>query len=77
MSTPKKRKRLGPGELDALVLAYMRGHEQDWPLTAGVIGKGIGRSSGAIANCLVRLTKQKLVRQAKRKPRAFDLKVAK
>ncbi len=77
MSAAKKSKRLGPGELDALVLAYMREHEQDWPLTAGAIGKGIGRSSGAVANCLVRLTKKKLARQAKRKPRAFDLKGAK
>ena len=75
MSTFKKR--LGPGELDGLVLVYMEEHEQDWPLTAGAIGKGIGRSSGAIANCLVRLAKKKLARQAKRKPRAFDLKVGK
>ena len=76
MTTPKK-KRLRPGELDGLVLAYMRKHEDEWPLTASAIGKGIGRSSGAVANCLARLTKAKKVRQAKRKPRAYDLKISK
>ncbi len=86
MSTAKKDKRaasnasktrLRPGELDGLVLAYMRKHEEDLPLTASAIGKGIGRSSGAVANCLARLAKAKLARRAKRKPVAYDLKVAK
>jgi len=72
-----KRKRLRPGELDDLVLAYMRKHEDDDPLTASAIGKGIDRSAGAVANCLVRLTKDKKLRQAKRKPRAYALKAAK
>jgi hypothetical protein len=72
-----KRKRLRPGELDGLVLAYMRKHPDDGPLTASAIGKGIGRSSGAIANCLGRLAKDKKVRQAKRKPRAFVVGEAK
>jgi hypothetical protein len=65
------KKRLRPGELDGQVLAYMRKHKGDGPLTASAIGKGIGRSSGAIANCLARLAKEKKVRQAKRKPRAY------
>lgn len=69
--------RLRPGELDGLVLAYMRRHKKDGPLTATAIGKGIGRSSGAVANCLARLAKRKEARQAKRKPRAYDLRVAK
>lgn len=87
-SSPKNKKarstkattstgRLRPGELDRLVLAYMRKQEKDLPLTASAIGKGIKRSSGAVANCLIRLAKGKKVRQAKRKPRAYDLKVAK
>ncbi len=75
--TAAKKKRLRPGELDGLVLAYMRKHEKEWPLTASAIGKGIERSSGAVANCLVRLRKAKKVRQAKRKPRAYDLQAAK
>jgi hypothetical protein len=73
MSTAKEKKRLRPGELDGLVLSYMRKHEDDGPLTASAIGKGIGRSSGAVANCLGRLAKEKKLRQAKRKPRAYVL----
>lgn len=69
--------RLRPGELDGLVLGYMRRHKKDLPLTATAIGKGSKRSSGAVANCLARLAKKKEVRQAKRKPRAYDLEVAK
>lgn len=72
-----KQKRLRPGELEGLVLSYMAEHKKDAPLTASSIGKGIGRSAGATANCLARLAKQKAVRQAKRKPRAYVLKEAK
>lgn len=77
MSAAKTKKRLRPGELDGLVLAHMRKHSDDGPLTASAIGKGIDRSSGAVANCLTRLSKAKTVRQAKRKPRAYALKAAK
>jgi spore coat polysaccharide biosynthesis protein SpsF (cytidylyltransferase family) len=72
-----KAKRLRPGGLDKLVLACLEKHKDDGPLTAGAIGKGIERSSGAVANCLVRLAKAKKVRQAKRKPRSYVLKEAK
>lgn len=68
--------RLGPGQLDKLVLAYMREHKGEAPHTASAIGKGIGRSSGAIANCLARLEKAKEVRLAQPKPRAYKLKGA-
>lgn len=66
--------RLRPGELDGLVLAHMRERAEDGPLTATVIGKGIGRSQGAVANCLQRLAKQGKVKQAKKRPRAYALK---
>lgn len=69
--------RLRPGELDGLVLDYMRKHQDELPLSASAIAKGIGRSGGAVANCLGRLAKKREVRQAKRKPRAYDLKAAK
>jgi hypothetical protein len=75
--TAAEKKRLRPGELDGQVLVYMRKRRNDGPLTASAIGKGIGRSSGAIANCLARLTKEKKVRQAKRRPRAYAIKEAK
>lgn len=66
--------RLRPGELDDLVLDYMRSHKDDGPLTASAIAKGIERSSGAVANCLGRLTKTKEARLAKKKPRAYALR---
>lgn len=71
------KKRLRPGELDGLVLAYLKKQKAGDPLTASAIGKGIGRSSGAIANCLARLAKEKKVRQAKKRPQAYVLKEAK
>jgi hypothetical protein len=81
--SPKARKgpapsgRLRPGELDGLVLTYMKRHEGELPLTPSAIAKGIERSSGAVANCLARLAKQKRARQARRKPRAYALPAAK
>jgi hypothetical protein len=73
-----KPKRLGPGELDDLVLAYLRNRAQHGPLTATAIANGLGgRSAGAVANCLARLAKDKKVRQAKRRPRAYVIVVAK
>lgn len=59
-----------PGELDGLVLAYLRKHVADGPLTATAIGKGIGRSPGAVANCLARLAKAKKARLARKAPPA-------
>lgn len=75
-ATTGKVKRLRPGELDGLVLAFMREHEDDLPLSPTKIAKGIKRSSGAIGNCLERLAKAKLAkaRLAKKAPRAYDLK---
>lgn len=75
----KANGRLRPGELDNLVLSYLKKHEGEGPLTASAVAKGVGRSSGAVANCLARLAKKKDadVRQAKRKPRAYNLKAAK
>ena len=69
--TAAKAKRLRPGELDGLVLSYLAAHKDDGPLTATAIGKGIERSAGAVANCLARLAKEKKVRQAKKRPRAY------
>lgn len=68
-----KTDRLAPGELDKLVLAYMRKHKKELPLGAGKIAKGIERSSGAVANCLVRLTEKKKVRLAQQKPRLYSM----
>jgi DNA repair ATPase RecN len=67
-----KPKRLGPGELDGLVLAYLRNRAQHGPLTATAIAKGLGgRSAGAVANCLARLARDRKVRQVTKAPRAY------
>lgn len=65
--------RLRPGELDGLVLAYLRQHQADGPLTASKVGKGIERSSGAVANCLERLAGGEQVRRATKRPRAYAI----
>lgn len=70
----KATKRLRPGELDGLVLSYMCKNEKDLPVTQGTVAKAIGRSSGAVGNCLERLAKAKKARLAKKAPRAYDLK---
>jgi hypothetical protein len=67
-------KRLRPGELDGLVLGFMRKHEKDLPMSPTTIAKGIERSSGAVGNCLERLAKAGQARLAKKAPREYDLK---
>jgi hypothetical protein len=70
-----KLKRLRPGQLDCLVLDYMKGHRKEGPLTATSIAKGLGgRSAGAVTNCLTRLAEDGKLRQVKRSPRAYALK---
>jgi hypothetical protein len=72
---PAKLKRLRPGQLECLVLDYMKAHRKEGPLTATSIAKGLGgRSAGAVVNCLSRLAEAGKVRQAKRTPRAYALK---
>jgi len=72
-SAKSKNGRLGPGELDGLVLGYMRKHKEDSPHTPSAISKAIKRSSGAVANSLGRLEKQEEVRLVKPKPREYEL----
>jgi DeoR-like helix-turn-helix domain len=76
-SSKSKSGRLAPGELDKLVLGFMRSHKDDAPHTASAIGKGIKRSSGAVANCLERQVKAEKVRLVKPKPREYALAEAK
>jgi len=68
-----KSGRLGPGELDKLVLGFMRQHKKAAPHTPGAVAKGIERSSGAVANCLGRQEQKGTVRLAKPKPREYEL----
>lgn len=66
-------KRLSPGALDGLVLGYMKRNRKKLPATSGVVGRGIKRSPGAIANCLERLEKAGKVKLTNKKPRTYDL----
>jgi hypothetical protein len=67
-------KRLRPGQLDGLVLSFMRKHENDLPMSPTTIAKGIKRSSGAVGNCLERLAKDRKARLVNKAPREYDLK---
>ncbi|MGN6663936.1 MAG: hypothetical protein ACTHK6_07020 [Solirubrobacterales bacterium] len=69
----KPKSRLRPGQLDGLVLGYMKKHRGELPITATKVAQGIKRSSGAVGNCLGRLEKEKKVRLVGKKPRRYDL----
>jgi hypothetical protein len=45
--------RLRPGQLDGLVLEYI--NSQDAAMGATAVAKALGRSAGAVGNCLMRL----------------------
>jgi hypothetical protein len=65
--------RLSPGALDGLVIGYMKRNRAKLPATSGVVGRGIKRSPGAIANCLERLEKAGKVKLTNKNPREYDL----
>lgn len=67
--------RLRPGGLDELVLAYMSEHPEEAPFGPTAIAKGLGRSSGAVGNCLARLASAgEKVERVDAKPRRYALK---
>jgi DNA-binding transcriptional ArsR family regulator len=70
---PSAIDRLRPGQLDGLVLAYLKKNAKSTPHGPGAIAKALGRSSGAVGNCLVRLTRDKQVREVSEKPRRYTL----
>jgi hypothetical protein len=55
------------------VLGYMKKNRAKLPVTAGTIGRGLKRSSGAVANCLGRLKETGEVKLTNKKPREYDL----
>jgi DNA-binding IclR family transcriptional regulator len=65
--------RLRPGQLDELVLAYLREHQDAGPVGPTTVAKGLGRSSGAVGNCLARLAAAGQIRQVSEKPRRYRL----
>lgn len=69
----QRQERLRPGQLDGLVLGYMKKHKGELPVSPSTVAHGIKRSSGAVGNCLGRLDKGGRVRLANKKPRRYDL----
>ena len=64
---------LKPGQLDGLVLAFLKKNADSGPHGPTAVARALDRSSGAVGNCLVRLTKAKQVRQDNEKPRRYSL----
>jgi DNA-binding IclR family transcriptional regulator len=64
--------RLRPGELDGLVLDYMDSQGKGVAVGATAVAKALGRSVGAVGNCLTRLAAAGRVRQVDDKPRRYS-----
>ncbi|MEA2361279.1 MAG: hypothetical protein QOD71_424 [Thermoleophilaceae bacterium] len=65
-------KRLRPGQLDGLVLDYLAKHAEREPLTPTAVANGLGRSAGAVGNCLARLAATRRIRQVSKQPRRYQ-----
>jgi DNA-binding Lrp family transcriptional regulator len=65
--------RLKAGGLDPLVLDYLKQNADSGPHGPVAVAKALGRSSGAVANCLARLAAAKKVREVGEKPRRYSL----
>jgi Sugar-specific transcriptional regulator TrmB len=65
--------RLKPGQLDGLVLTFLRENEASAPHGPTTVARALARSSGAVQNSLTRLTEAKEVRQDSDKPRRYSL----
>jgi predicted ArsR family transcriptional regulator len=61
--------RLRPRQLDGLVLEHV--NSQETAVGATAVAKALGRSAGAVGNCLTRLAAAGQVRQVSHKPRRY------
>jgi hypothetical protein len=68
-----KPNRLKAGGLEPLVLKFLAKHKDDGPHGPTQVAQALGRSSGAVGNCLVRLTEAKKTTQVTDKPRRYAL----
>jgi DNA-binding MarR family transcriptional regulator len=64
--------RLRPGQLEGLVLEYIDSQGADDTVGATAVAKALGRSVGAVGNCLSRLAAAGRVRQVSDKPRRYS-----
>ncbi|MFE2446337.1 hypothetical protein ACFXDF_30555 [Streptomyces sp. NPDC059426] len=69
------RTRLAPGALRQMVIGHLTAHP-DEAFTATRISRIIEKSSGAIANALVTLTKQGIAEQVTERPRTYRITTA-
>ena len=69
-SSTSATRRLRPGQLDGLVLDYI--NSQGAAVGATVVAKALGRSGGAVGNCLTRLAAAGRVRKVSDKPRRYS-----
>ncbi|WP_027004808.1 helix-turn-helix domain-containing protein [Conexibacter woesei] len=65
--------RLRPGQLDDLVMNHVR--SLDEPVGPVGVARALGRSSGAVANCLTRRAKAGDLKQVSDKPRRYTAAV--
>jgi hypothetical protein len=72
-SASGKAERLKAGELEPLVLAYLKQNKGTAPHGPSQVAKALGRSSGAVGNCLVRLTDAKKAKRVTDKPLRYDI----
>jgi hypothetical protein len=63
--------RLRPGQLDGLVLDHIDSQGTD-AMGATALAKALGRSAGAVGNCLSRLAAAGRLRQVSDKPRLYS-----
>jgi len=70
--TGSPMRRLRPGQLDGLVLDFLNGQGKDGGVGATAVAKALGRSAGAVGNCLVRLAAAGQVRQVSEQPRRYS-----
>jgi DNA-binding MarR family transcriptional regulator len=64
-------RRLRPGELDGLVLELVNSHENDTPVGVVAVAQALGRSAGAVGNCLARLATSGQLEQVSEHPRRY------
>jgi predicted ArsR family transcriptional regulator len=62
--------RLRPGQLDDIVMTHMRSRED--PAGPVAVGRALGRSTGAVANCMKRRAKAGDLKQVNDKPLRYE-----
>jgi DNA-binding IclR family transcriptional regulator len=64
-------RRLRPGELDGLVLELFNSEKNDTPLGVAAVATDLGRSPGAVGNCLARLAAAGQLERVSKAPRRY------